>query len=84
MFEEYPQEYFVKIDDDFIEGRLTLNLLDDGRFSVELDLVQRESRKIWKHIGLLGPFSPQVTKHEAIDLAYQEFSSFLRKTTSLY
>lgn len=84
MFDEYPQEFFLSLesgqvagDASFLEARITLNLLD-SRFSVEMDLVQRESRKIWKHLGILGPFSPNVTKDEAIDQAVQTISFILR------
>lgn len=80
MFEEYPQEFFVKLDHDFLEARITLNLLD-GCFSSELDLVQRESRKIWKHLAVLGPFSSKVTKDEALDLSVQGLSNLLRQNS---
>ena len=84
MFEEYPQEFFLalnsadsRVDNDFLEVRITVNLLDD-RFSAEIDLVQKESRKIWKHLGLLGPFSPKIAKDEVLEICVQTVANLLK------
>jgi len=74
MTEEYPQDYFIKLEqNEFQVGRLTLNLLGD-QFSVEIDIVQKESKKIFRHVGILYNLSE---KDEAIDAGVQHLSHFL-------
>jgi hypothetical protein len=74
MLEEYPQDYFIKLDQsEFQVGRLTLNQLGN-QFSIEIDIVQKESKKIFKHVGILYNFQE---KNEAIDAGVQHLSHFL-------
>lgn len=48
---EFPAEYFVKLDgNDFLLGRLSINKMN-STFWVEIDIVQKESKKIWAHVG---------------------------------
>ncbi len=47
---DYPCEYLVKIENEpFILGRITVNKLTDS-FFIEIDLIQKDSRKILKHL----------------------------------
>lgn len=77
---EYPCELFVPFDgDDFHEGRLTINLLKKG-FSVDVELVQKESRKIVKPIKTLYGLD---SEQEACDRGMQELATFVRRASSL-
>ncbi len=75
MREEYPQDYFIRLDQtEFQIGRLTLNLLGES-FSVEIDIVQKESKKIFRHVGIIYNLEE---KDEAIDAGVQYLSTFLQ------
>lgn len=72
---EYPQDYFLVLQNDpYREGRITVNLMDKS-FSVEIDVVQKESRKIFKHVDILYHFEDE---QEAIDAGVQRLSQFLK------
>lgn len=77
---EYPREYFVPLTGhEFLLGRITLApILKEGRrfFHGDLDIVQKESKKIFSHIGV---YTLSENEDEAIDLAMQKLSDFLRK-----
>lgn len=50
---EFPAEYFVKLDgQDFLLGRLSINKMQTS-YWVEIDIVQKESKKIFAHVGNL-------------------------------
>lgn len=50
---EFPAEYFIKLEgQDFLLGRLSINKMNRG-FWVEVDIVQKESKKIFAHVGNL-------------------------------
>lgn len=50
---EFPAEYFIKLEgQDFLLGRLSINKMSNG-FWVEVDVVQKESKKIFAHVGNL-------------------------------
>lgn len=77
---EFPCELFVPFEgDDFHEGRLTINLLKKG-FSVDVELVQKESKKIVKAITSLYELD---SEQEACDRGMQELASFVRRASSL-
>lgn len=76
---EYPHELFVPFEgDDFYEGRLTINSLKKG-FSVEVELVQKQSKKIVRPIIVLYELD---SEQEACDRGMQELASFVRHKTS--
>ena len=53
----FPQDYFVKIEqDDYRVGRLTLNKFKE-QYNIEIDIVQKDSKKIWAHVDILYNFS---------------------------
>jgi hypothetical protein len=73
---EFPQEYFIKLEgQDFLLGRLSINKLNHA-FWVEVDIVQKESRKIWAHVADLHGI---VDLDEAIDKSVQTLADFLKK-----
>jgi hypothetical protein len=73
---EFPVEYFIKLESqDFLLGRLTVNKLNQA-FWVEIDIVQKESRKIWAHVGDLHG---TVDLDEAIDKSVQTLADFVKK-----
>ncbi len=50
---EFPAEYFIKLDgQDFLLGRLSINKMNSS-YWVEIDIVQKESKKIFAHVGNL-------------------------------
>lgn len=74
--EEYPQDYFVKIENEEHHiGRITLNKAKS--FNVEIDIVQKESKKIFQHVDMLFDFED---KTEAIDSGVQVLAKFLKKS----
>lgn len=73
---EFPAEYFVKLEgNDFLLGRLSINQMNRS-YWVEIDIVQKESKKIWAHVGDLHGISDV---DEAIVSAVQKLSEFLKK-----
>lgn len=70
-----PQDFFVPIENsDFLLGRITLNI-DRNKFTTEVVLIQKESKKIYKHIFNLYDFEdPQ----EAIDQSMYKFGQYLK------
>jgi hypothetical protein len=74
MKEEFPQEYYVDIsNNDSLLGRVSVNKIK-SHFSCEVDIVFKESRKIFKHIGQGFDYED---KTEAIDQGVMKLSSFL-------
>ena len=75
--EEYPQDYFLKIDNEpnFV-GRITLNKRDIDLFDVEVDVVHKESKKIFHHVEILYGISD---KNEAINSAIFKLAKFLKE-----
>lgn len=50
---EFPAEYFIKLDgQDFLVGRLSINKMNSS-YWVEIDIVTKESKKIYAHVGNL-------------------------------
>jgi len=74
MKEEFPQDYYVDIsNNDSLLGRVSVNKIKSN-FSCEVDIVFKESRKIFKHIGQGFDYED---KTEAIDQGVMKLSSFL-------
>ena len=73
---EFPAEFFVKLDgQDFLLGRLSINKMSQS-FWVEIDIVQKESKKIWAHVGNLYGIREL---DEAVDMSVQSLSDYLNK-----
>jgi len=48
---EFPAEFFVELKgEEYLVGRLSVNKMNKN-FWVEVDIVQKESKKIWAHVG---------------------------------
>ena len=46
----FEKEYFIPIDnEEFRIGRLNISLHKSG-FMIDVDIIQKESRKIWHHV----------------------------------
>lgn len=72
---EFPAEFFVKLEgQDFLLGRLSINKMNSS-FWVEIDIVQKESKKIWAHVGNLYGVAEL---DEAVDRSVQTLSDFLK------
>lgn len=70
---EFPAEYFIKLEgQDFILGRLSINKMKSD-YWVEIDIVQKESKKIWAHVGNLYNISDI---DEAITSSVQMLSNY--------
>ncbi|MDH5581795.1 MAG: hypothetical protein OEY33_07795 [Bdellovibrionales bacterium] len=77
MKEEYPRDYFIKLQgEDNRVGRITVNLVDDQSFTLEVDIVFKESKKIWDHVGQL--FN-QTSEEEGIENAVQYLSNYFKR-----
>lgn len=73
---EFPSEHFVPLEgDEYLLGRLTLNKAHDG-LTVEIDIVQKEGRKIFCSVDRLYHLSDV---DEALHLGIQKLSEFLTR-----
>ncbi len=79
QIKEFPHDFFVPLEGDpYHLGRLTLNQMgeqDNPLYNVEIDIVTKESKKIYHHVAILYDFSDI---HEAIDRSMQKLSEFLK------
>ena len=75
--EEYPQDYFLKIDNEpnFV-GRITLNKRDTELYDIEVDVVHKESKKIYHHVVNLYGLRD---RNEAIDSGVFRLAKFLKQ-----
>lgn len=72
---EFPAEFFVKLEGhDFLLGRLSINKMS-STFWVEIDIVQKESKKIYAHVGNVYNMSEL---DEAVDRSVQTLADFLK------
>jgi hypothetical protein len=75
---EFPAEFFIKLEgQEFLLGRLSINKMNQS-YWVEIDIVQKESKKIWAHVGNLYGVSEL---DEAVDRSVQTLSDYLFKKT---
>lgn len=73
---EFPAEFFIKLEgQEFLLGRLSINKMNQS-FWVEIDIVQKESKKIWAHVGNLYGVSEL---DEAVDRSVQTLSDYIQK-----
>lgn len=76
--QEFPAEFFVKLEgNDFLLGRLSINKMN-ASFWVEIDIVQKESKKIYAHVGNVYGISEL---DEAVDRSVQTLADFLKSKT---
>lgn len=72
---EFPAEYFIKLEgQEHLLGRLSINKMNTT-YWVEIDIVQKESKKIWSHVGDLYQM-PDLD--EAITASVQMLSKFVK------
>lgn len=65
----FPVEKYVEFTNDpFFLGRITVHQVKD-RFHVEVDVVQKESHKIYKHVRTLYGFDDA---DDALEMGYRE------------
>ncbi|MFA6237476.1 MAG: hypothetical protein WC635_09140 [Bacteriovorax sp.] len=73
---EFPAEFFIKLEgQDFLLGRLSINKMNQS-YWVEIDIVQKESKKIWAHVGNLYGIHEL---DEAVDRSVQTLSDYVQK-----
>lgn len=73
---EFPAEFFIRLEgQEFLLGRLSINKMNQS-YWVEIDIVQKESKKIWAHIGNHYGISEL---DEAIDISVQSLSDYFKK-----
>ncbi len=71
---QFPREVLIPLESHpHLLGRVTLNLVQDG-VSVEIEIVQKEGRKIWAIVDRLYRIE---SDDEAMDLAVQRLSDYL-------
>lgn len=79
MKEEFPQDYYVDIsNNDSLLGRVSVNKIKSN-FVCEVDIVFRESKKIFKHVGQGFDYED---KTDAIDQGVMKLSAFLNSLKS--
>lgn len=72
---EFPAEFFVKLEgQEFLLGRLSINKMN-AMFWVEIDIVQKESKKIFAHVGNLYNVSDL---DEAVSSSVQMLSKYVK------
>nr|BDT28120.1 hypothetical protein BHI3_15860 [Bacteriovorax sp. HI3] len=72
---EFPAEYFIKLEgQEFLLGRLSINKMNSS-FWVEVDIVQKESKKIFAHVGNLYNVADL---DEAITSSVQMLSKYVK------
>jgi len=73
--QEFPAEFFVKLEgNEFLLGRLSVNKMNSS-YWVEIDIVQKESKKIFAHVGNVYNVSEL---DEAVDRSVQTLSDYLK------
>lgn len=76
LISEFPAEFFIELSGhEFLLGRLSINKMNSS-YWVEIDIVQKESKKIFLHVGNLYNISEL---DEAVDRSVQTLSDFLAK-----
>lgn len=74
MSTEFPAEFFIEIaHHDHLLGRLIVNQMI-GYFWVEIDLVLKESKKIFKHVGDLRALDLDEATYQGV----QVLANFLK------
>jgi hypothetical protein len=72
---EFPAEFFIKLEgQDFLLGRLSINKMNTS-YWVEIDIVQKESKKIFAHVGNLYNTADL---DEAVTRSVQMLSNYTR------
>lgn len=72
---EYPKEFFVDVPGvDYLVARITLTKMKTD-FMAEIDVIMRESGKIWSHAGSLYKISDEV---EALDRSVQFLADYFK------
>lgn len=72
---EFPAEFFIKVEgQEYLLGRLSINKMT-GSYWVEIDIVQKESKKIWVHVTDLYGITEV---DEAIDRSVQVLSDYFK------
>ena len=76
QIKEFPAEYFIKLEgQDFLLGRLSINKMNSS-YWVEIDIVTKESKKIYAHVGNLYN---STDIDEAITSSVQMLSNYVSK-----
>lgn len=76
MNKEYPQEFYINLENnENLQGRISVNLISQ-KFCYEVDIVFRESKKIFKHVGREYDFEDE---KDAVDHGVMYLSKFLSK-----
>jgi hypothetical protein len=69
-YESFPMEKYIEFDNDpYFLGRITVNKFKT-QFHVELDIVHKETHKIYKHLGRLYDFDEL---SDALETGYHQF-----------
>lgn len=80
MKKEYPIEFFMELkDNENFLGRLTVNKAK-ASFTCEVDILLRESRKIYHHVNILYDLPDEF---EAIESGRRKLAIFVAKKASI-
>jgi hypothetical protein len=73
---EYPIEKYIELENNpYLLGRLSINQVKEN-FNCEVDIIHRESHKIFKHIDIVYH---QPSQEEAIIIGVQRLKRFLEE-----
>ena len=76
---DYPKEFYIPFENDpYKEGRLIVNLHEEN-YSVEIDILQKGSRKIFIHVALLSNLE---NEQEAIEAGIFKLKQFFSQHES--
>ncbi len=75
--QDFPKEVFIDLSShQFLEGKITLHYLKDRGFMSEVQVVLKESQKIYAHVATLHGLDDET---EALDRSVQTLADFLKK-----
>ncbi len=72
---EFPKDFFIDVPgNDYLVARLTVHQMTTD-FMVEIDIILRESSKIWTHVGTFYKIS---SENDAVDRGVQYLADYLK------
>lgn len=72
----YPVEKYIELENNpYLLGRISINQVKE-EFNAEIDIIHKESHKIFKHIGIVYN---QYSAEEALIVGVQKLRQFLER-----
>lgn len=78
---EFPVEHYIELENNpYLLGRITINQVKE-RFHAEVDIIHKESHKIFKHVAMLYD---EQSSEEALIVGVQRLRSYLDSVERLF